>query len=541
MRCSRIVKTRALSSTARLWSTLLVALIATVLSRAAFAINQPDGTPIPATMGLQSIFSSRGESIDALRDAGVTPERFVPGCRLTFTLVSRGPATFRNAFGWYNVTGSAPAESDLHVLIPCDAAQGTVANLDLSREPAYRGGEIAFFLRTPEDGASGTCAGGDCCGRTGRTGRTYYSERRFNPDSVAAGGTGYIHLLTYDSRATRDAFYFAWEDLFRGGDNNFTDFVALVSNIVCAGAGGPCSTGMRGACGQGVQQCRAGMLTCVPTTAPSAERCDGVDNDCNGMTDDGMGLCPIGQVCDRGVCVPPCVERACFVGFRCTDRGTCVEDACVGVTCNEGQRCEAGRCVGACDGIRCPGDQLCRAGRCVDGCAGVMCDSDQVCVGGTCVPRCQCRRCAASETCRSDGRCVATDCSMVTCMAGQRCVMGACRDACDGAMCPRGERCVMGACVPEPTRDAGSVSDAATDGGVSPMDGGVPPQDSGVVMDVTTDERRPSLIVDGAGRGCGCKVVVNAGTSATRDRALLALASALAVALARRSGRSRRR
>lgn len=510
---------------------LVLAFVVLLIARDASAINQPDGTPIPATMGLQSIFTARGESIDALRDAGVTPERFVPGCRLTFTLVSRGPATFRNSFGWYNVTGSAPAESDLHVLIPCDAPQGTVATLDLSREPAYRGGEIAFFLRTPEDGSSGTCSGGDCCGRVGHPGRTYYSERRFNPDSVASGGTGYIHLLTYDSRATRDAFYFAWEDLFRGGDNNFTDFVALVSNIVCSGAGAPCSTGMRGVCGQGVQQCRAGMLACVPTIAPSAERCDGVDNDCNGTTDDGMGLCPRGEVCDRGVCVPPCLERACFVGFRCTDRGTCVEDACVGVMCNEGQRCESGRCVGVCDGIRCPIDQVCRAGRCVDGCAGVTCDSDQVCVGGTCVPRCQCRRCAASETCQADGRCVPTSCAMISCATGQRCVSGACRDACDGAVCPRGERCVMGACVAEPAADGGASSDAATDSGATVMDSGGSPGDSGAAMDVATDVRRPSLIVDGGNRGCGCRVLAPTRAGANGRWALAMVLLALAAAI----------
>lgn len=503
-------------------------------SAPASAINQPDGTPIPQTPGLQSIFTDRADSVDASRDASLTPERFVPGCRLTFTLVSRGPALFRNAFGWYNATGSPPAEADLHVLLPCDAAAGAVVNLDLSREPAYRGGEIGFFLRTPEDGSTGTCAGGDCCARAGRAGRTYYSERRFNPDSIEAGGTGYVHLLTYDSRSTRDAFYFAWEDLFRGGDNNFTDFVAQVGNIVCSGAGAACDTGMRGACAQGTQQCRAGALQCVPSNTTSAERCDGVDNDCNGMVDDGMNLCARGEVCDRGVCVPPCLERACFVGFQCTERGTCVEDACVGVTCAEGQRCEAGRCVGACDGITCPSGQSCRAGRCVDACADVTCDSDQVCQGGTCVPRCQCRRCGASETCQSDGRCVPTACAMVECPAGQVCAMGACVDACTGVQCPRGERCAMGACVADERPD-GAVGDAsAADSGANAMDGSGA-VDAGGAMDAAADARTP-VYYDG-NRGCACRTAA----PVRSDRPAFTWAIAAALAGARLARRSRHR
>jgi hypothetical protein len=520
------------------WLLWCVALL--LAPRTSGAINQPDGTPIPATSGLQSIFSGRMDPVDASRDAAVTPERFVPGCRLTFTLVSRGPALFRNTFGWYNVTGRAPAEDDLHALLPCDAPSGATVTLDLTREPAYRGGEIGFFLRTPEDGDTQRCAGGDCCARVGRPGRTYYSERRFNPDSVEAGGSGYIHLLTYDSRATRDAFYFAWEDLFRGGDNNFTDFVALVSNLVCAGGGGPCDTGMRGVCGAGIQQCRGGRLECVATTRAGPERCDGLDNDCNGSTDEGDGLCPAGRVCDRGVCVPPCLERECFVGYRCSERGTCVEDACVGVTCPSGQRCEGGRCVGACDGIRCPSGQACRAGRCVDACEGVTCDMDQVCVAGACTPRCQCRRCGASETCRADGRCIANDCAMISCGAGQVCSGGTCRDACDGAMCPRGERCAGGACVPE-GRDAGGVAEAgASVDAATAMDAGADAPETADAggMDATADARMTRFL-DNGGRGCQCRAGAAGGAGGARAGAMMACAL-VAWAVGRHPRRSRR-
>jgi hypothetical protein len=498
------------------------------LSSPALALNQPDGSPIPsAASSLPMLFAGRGEMIDAARDAATMPERFVPGCRLTFTLVTRGPAMFRNSFGWYNVTGRAPTEAELHALIPCDSPQGFVANLDLSREPAYAGGEIGFFLRTPEDGDTGRCLANDCCASPMRAGgRTYFSERRFNPDSVAAGGSGYVHMITYDSRATRDAFYFAWEDLFRGGDNNFTDFVALVSNIVCSGAGGACDTGMRGACAQGTLQCRAGSLVCVPSVRAGPERCDGLDNDCNGMDDDGMGLCTGAEVCDRGVCVPPCVERACFAGFRCSDRGTCVEDACVNVMCMSGQRCVGGRCVGACEGIRCPADQQCRAGRCVNPCEGVMCDADQVCVAGTCIPRCQCRRCNATETCQADGRCVSRDCAAVMCAAGQRCVMGVCQDVCVGVQCPNDQRCQRGQCVAigSSATDGGSGVDAANlaDATSPAVDGAGPQGMDGAVV-------RDSGVIDITRRNLGCACRSAAHTS--RDQQpFCAVISALVLA-----------
>jgi hypothetical protein len=158
-----------------------------------------------------------------------------------------------------------------------------------------------------------------------------------------------------------------WRFRIRGGE------------LPCMGSGERCTVPMaQGACAQGTTQCRAGAPTCVPITGATPERCDGVDNDCNGMTDDGMDLCPGGQVCDLGTCVPRCVEGGCFDGQTCTSRGTCVENACAMVSCPEGQRCVGGMCRDACANIYCPGALVCRQGRCVDACAGMMCDTGNV-------------------------------------------------------------------------------------------------------------------------------------------------------------------
>lgn len=494
----------------RLLLSLAILLASPLMPRVAHALTQPDGTTIPVPRpdlgeDLQTILNMNGETtIVVQRDAAVIPETFVPGCALTFTVISRGRAGFQNAFGWYNVTGSRPADSDLHVFIPCTARPGNAFTLNARTDPAYRGGSIGFFMRTPE-GGSGSCAS------LTNTGYTYFSERQYNPDNM--GANSYIHLLTYDSGVTAHAFYFAWEDLYGGGDNEFADLVTEVTGITCAGGGAACDTGMPGICAMGTRQCHAGMLQCVGTVTPRASACNGLDNDCNGTID--TGPCPTGQVCDRGQCVPTCVEGSCFAGQTCTARGSCVESDCATIDCPSGQICVGGGCVGACDGVVCPGAQVCRAGRCVDGCTGVMCDTDQVCERGACTPRCQCTGCATGQTCQTDGHCLATACVAVTCPAGQLCESGTCTDACAHATCPRGQSCTAGECVAMMSSVDGGVADASLDSGTSHTDARVDAR-----HDVSGDRTGT-----GATGGCTCRAAT--GRSARPSGWILAVALAL--------------
>jgi hypothetical protein len=59
------------------------------------------------------------------------------------------------------------------------------------------------------------------------------------------------------------------------------------------GGGASCNSGQPGVCSAGTSSCSGGALVCVPNTQPSAEVCDGLDNDCNGVVDDVPGGCNV--------------------------------------------------------------------------------------------------------------------------------------------------------------------------------------------------------------------------------------------------------
>lgn len=275
--------------------------------------------------------------------------------------------------------------------------------------------------------------------------------------------------------------------------------------VSCPGTGEACPVpGETGACAVGLTQCVGRDTVCMGIGTSSGERCDGIDNDCNGMVDDGSGLCSAPNVCVAGSCVPPCFEGGCGDGEMCNASGICVETACVDVTCPAGQRCDGGSCVGACAGIRCPHSQQCVAGRCVDLCDVLTCASGEVCVDGACVPTCPCRSCGADEICGADGSCTPVGCDIVICDPGFYCEAGTCLDACDGAVCPEGQRCAAGECVdgPPPLPDAGVPPVA--DGGVQPpFDAGdSTPVDGGGAGGFDAGRGRPGS----SSPGCGCHV-----------------------------------
>jgi hypothetical protein len=86
-------------------------------------------------------------------------------------------------------------------------------------------------------------------------------------------------------------------------------------------SGNTCSTGQLGVCAAGTTTCSSSQLVCQRNTAPSTETCDGLDNDCNGTADPGCA-CINGQTetCYTGTAgtlnVGPCRSgtRTCSSG-----------------------------------------------------------------------------------------------------------------------------------------------------------------------------------------------------------------------------------
>lgn len=72
----------------------------------------------------------------------------------------------------------------------------------------------------------------------------------------------------------------------------------------CPPAGASCNGAgsLTTPCAAGALTCTGGAWTCQHSTSPSAEACDGLDNDCNGSADDGGGLCPSGLSCTGATC-----------------------------------------------------------------------------------------------------------------------------------------------------------------------------------------------------------------------------------------------
>jgi len=149
------------------------------------------------------------------------------------------------------------------------------------------------------------------------------------------------------------------------------------------GGGIACGTGLQGVCAAGTTVCTAGAIDCPPDVAASGEVCDGLDNDCNGSSDDGdpgggvacatgqQGVCAAGTtVCTGGAL--DCPADTAASGEVCDG----LDNDCDGAT-DEGNPGGGGACVTGDLGVCSPGTLSCIAGA-------LQCDPDVAASGEVC-------------------------------------------------------------------------------------------------------------------------------------------------------------
>ncbi|MBW2458732.1 MAG: hypothetical protein JRI68_29810, partial [Deltaproteobacteria bacterium] len=134
------------------------------------------------------------------------------------------------------------------------------------------------------------------------------------------------------------------------------------------GGGGSCGTGQQGECAAGTNNCQGGQLVCTPDNSPGPEICDGLDNDCDGTVDDGNpgggGSCATGLFgeCAAGTTTCQGGQLACVQDNQPTaEQCNGLDDDCDG-TADDGNPGGGAACNTGQLGVCAIGVMTCQAG-----------------------------------------------------------------------------------------------------------------------------------------------------------------------------------
>ena len=169
---------------------------------------------------------------------------------------------------------------------------------------------------------------------------------------------------------------------------------------------------------------------CKATIKPD-ESCDGVDNDCDGQTDE--DTCDDGNPCTQDSCgAGKCANKAapglCDDGDSCTVGDKCKSGKCVpgaGKSCDDGNPCTTDGCKsGPCehvnnskscnDGDACTTKDICAGGKCA-GKTKLSCNDGNACTTDSCDKKSACKHVNTTKACNDGNACTVKD----TCKSGK--------------------------------------------------------------------------------------------------------------------------